>query len=482
MRSRVAAVVAVVAIAALLLHARALWLRAATALPGTAALGEPAIAVPGGLAKTARTRVVLIDGLRGDVARTLPAWRTLCARGAAVDVDVGFPTVSLPVEVALWTGLTQQQTGVVDNGDERALAPTLAARGIASIPAQVAGSRAVAEDHAWIAGSLGFDRLDDGLGTASAAVASDAALVFVHVLRVDAAGHRSGADSAAYRDAARSADELLGKLVAAAPDARWFALSDHGHLPGGGHGGEELAIRRVAACIAGPGVARAGGDADTGSAGPVRAIDIARAIADSTGARVDARSHALPLATAVASASGIAPLPAADTVDATLAWLVLAAGVLLTALAAGRRPWLWPWWLPVAAIAAAIVRGLPTLSMPSTFAPLGLGVVAPWLPALAVVAVTAYAGTRAVGPVRVAYAQLAVPAFTAAACVTACGGWHALLGGDVAAVVPRYTAYAATLMVMAACAAVVVALALLATLVPRASDRPGRPGTARKRP
>jgi hypothetical protein len=478
MRARVAVAVALVAIAALLVHARTVWLRAATNRPGPAALGEPAIAVPGGLPKAARTRVVLIDGLRADVARDLPAWRALCERGVSLDVDVGFPTVSLPVEVALWTGLTQQQSGVVNNGDERALAPTLAERGIASVPAQVAGSRAIAEDHAWIAGSLGFDQVDDGLRTAGSAVASDAALVFVHVLRVDAAGHRGGADSTQYRDAASSADALLGKLVAAAPDAHWFALSDHGHLPGGGHGGEELAIRRVAACIAGPGVAR---DA---AAGPVRAIDLARAIADSTGAHVDPRSHALPLATAIASASGTAPLPAADTVDATLAWLVLAGGLLATVVAAGRRAWLWPWWLPVAAVAVAIVRGLPTLSMPSTFASLGVGVVAPWLPAAALAAVCAYAGTRgvgAVGAVRVAAAQLALPSCTAAAAVTACGGWHVFFG-DTAAVVPRYTAYAATLMVMAATAAAAVALALLATLVPRASDRPARRGTGRKRP
>ena len=59
-----------------------------------------------GLTPSARTRVLLIDGLAADVAATLPAWTKTCARGIAVTVDVGFPTVSLPVEVALWTGLT----------------------------------------------------------------------------------------------------------------------------------------------------------------------------------------------------------------------------------------------------------------------------------------------------------------------------------------------------------------------------------------
>ena len=55
---------------------------------------------PGRLARhyAPRTRVVLIDGLTAAVARTLPTWRALCGQGLTVTVEVGFPTVSLPVE------------------------------------------------------------------------------------------------------------------------------------------------------------------------------------------------------------------------------------------------------------------------------------------------------------------------------------------------------------------------------------------------
>src|SRR5690606_11490217 len=74
-----------------------------------------------------------------------------CSRGLALRVDVGFPTVSLPVQVSLWTGLTQQQTGIVFRSD-RPLVPPLAT----SIPAQVPGSRAVAESHGYIVRSIGF--------------------------------------------------------------------------------------------------------------------------------------------------------------------------------------------------------------------------------------------------------------------------------------------------------------------------------------
>ena len=73
---------------------------------------------------------------------------------------------------------------------------------------------------------------------------SPSSLVFVHVLRVDTAGHKHGGASPEYAQAAREADAILAELVAAAPDARWFALSDHGHIAAGGHGGEEDYVRR----------------------------------------------------------------------------------------------------------------------------------------------------------------------------------------------------------------------------------------------
>jgi hypothetical protein len=54
--------------------------------------GGPAGAASG-LAPVPRTRVVVLDGLSADVAAQLPALQRLCARGVALQVDVGFPTV-----------------------------------------------------------------------------------------------------------------------------------------------------------------------------------------------------------------------------------------------------------------------------------------------------------------------------------------------------------------------------------------------------
>jgi hypothetical protein len=110
------------------------------AMPRAAVAPDPA----------ARVRVVVVDGLsRADTDR-VPAFGALCERGLEVTVDVGFPTKSLAIQLALWTGLTADQLG----------APTINVVGWptprASIPAAVPGSIAVVESHRFLAESAGF--------------------------------------------------------------------------------------------------------------------------------------------------------------------------------------------------------------------------------------------------------------------------------------------------------------------------------------
>lgn len=449
------------------------------ALPGGAGLG---------LAPAPRTRVVLIDGLSARAASTLRAWQALCARGVAVMVDVGFPTVSLPVEVTLWSGLTQQQTGIVNNHDEGPLDPPL--RGI---PSQVPDSWVVAENHGWIVRSLGFARTEPAADVtdhpqdaaakarraawqaawrahATAAVASPARLAFVHILAVDSAGHAHGGDSPEYRAAAQAADEIVDTLVAAAPSARWFLLSDHGHLggPRGGHGGEERDVRQVGSCIAGAGIPMRRG-------GLVHLADIARAIADSTGATLDHEARGRPLSAALATP--LAPddaLPAMTLGAGAIAILVLAAGIALT-IACARIWWLVPWWFVLACLALVMIRGEPTLSTPFIYKPEGRDMYLVWLPLLALAfAATSFGARRTTLP-RVVAAQLAVPFAAVATAITACGGWGAVFGADVAPVVPRFTAYTSPLLLMASHGAAAVALAVLATLVRPVFGRRGPP-------
>ena len=455
--------------------------------------GDPAM-IPGGtgpgLAPAARTRVVLIDGLSAEVAPALRGWQALCSRGVAAVVDVGFPTVSLPIEVTLWSGLTQQQTGIV-NRNERPLEPPL--RGI---PSQVPDSWAVAENHGWIVRSLGFARVEPAAdptnhvhdaepgawdrrwqAQATAAVSSSARLVFVHILRVDTAGHAHGGASPEYRAAALSADSILDALVAAAPDARWFLLSDHGHLAGprGGHGGEERDVRQVEGCVVGPGVSIQRGRL-------VHLVDISRAIADSTSTTLDREARGRPLGAALAAP--LAPdeaLPAMTLGDGAIAILVLAAGMAGT-LAAVRVWWLVPWWFVLGCLALVMVRGEPTLSTPFVYRYDGRDMYFVWAPLLALAFAATLFGAGRTTLLRAVAAQLALPLATAATAITACGGWGAVFGAEVAPVVPRFTAYTSPLLLMASHGAAVVALAALATLVRPVFDRRGPRGPRRTAP
>ncbi len=435
-----------------------------------------------GFSPVPRTRVVLIDGLTADVARTLPTWSAVCKRGITLQIDVGFPTVSLPVELALWSGLTQQQTGVVSRSGKngRPLEPPLDRRGI---PAQIEGSIAIAENHGWIVRSLGFARTFPAADPVTAnkdadaaewartweasareAVASNARLVFIHVLRVDIAGHQHGL-SEPYVEAARDADAVLARLLDGDRDARWFILSDHGHLPSGGHGGEERSVRQVEGCIAGPGVVVGRGEL-------VHVVDVARALADSTGAKLDPESRGRPITGALAAP--LAPDQAVPPIElgrGVVAIFFLVVGLALSTWGV-RRWWIAPWWFVVACVSLYLVRGEPTLSTHMVYAPEGRDMYLTWLPALAIALVATWVGLGRSTLGRVVISQLALPVFAAAASIAVCGGWPVVFGADLAPVTPRYTAWMSALVLMVAHGAGVVALAVLARRVRRAFGRP----------
>lgn len=78
----------------------------------------------------------------------------------------------------------------------------------------------------------------------------DAAVVYLQ--GSDDAGHRYGADSPAYRQAISAVDEHLRHLVKAVAERHevlgedWLVavVTDHGHKPEGGHGEDEVEVRR----------------------------------------------------------------------------------------------------------------------------------------------------------------------------------------------------------------------------------------------
>lgn len=438
-----------------------------------------------GLPKVPRTRVLLIDGLATPFTKTLPNWNTMCNNGARLQIDVGFPTVSLPVEVALWTGLTQQQTGIVAN---RALDPP-----ITGIPSKVPGSIAIAENHGYIVRALGFSRSEPAaepgkpmkdaneaaydaqwLTLALEAVRSPSPLVFVHILRVDVAGHRGGL-GVEYAIAARDADVLLDKLVQADPGARWFLLSDHGHIEGGGHGGEERNVRHVEGCIGGAGIKPA-------KSGLVHIVDVSRAIADSVGVTLDPASLGRPYDAMMATSLGEdQSVPAISIGRAALAIIMLVLGLVAVTWGV-RHWWIAPWWFVVACGLFLGIRGLPTMSTPMIYKPEGRDMWLVWAPSLVLAIVATYLGTRRTTIARVLAGQLGLPLAAMAATLTAAGAWSAAFGAEVAPVVPIFSALTSPIVLMVAHACGAVGLAVLASVVLQAFGRRAPPAPPRTVP
>ena len=462
MKSRVILAIALVAIGLGVWRVRKGFIRTFFVDGVAGAAPRLTAAPPGmvGLAPVERVRVVLLDGLGAGMAAGLPELSRLCAGGLELRVDVGFPTVSLPVQAALWTGLTQQQSGIQYRVAALPRAPAGAA------PAAVPGAIALAEDQAFIASSFGFAQVRP----LDAEVAATERLVFVHLLRIDKAGHRTGPASAKYRAAAEGADQVLGRLVQQAPPdptTRWFVLSDHGHRPrGGGHGGAEPAVRMVRACIAGGGTVPAAPPPPA-----VHLVDLSRALFDSLGLPPNPGAVGRPLGFALAHPDPGATLPRASR------WRWLAAGALLLAglLATGlrwRRPLAaLPWWLPVAYASVVLFRGLPTLSNPIVYPPLGRDIVLAGAPGLVLLAVLTVVAHRrdAGGDLRTLAALCLAPLVLPAACAAA-----ALVGarGSQPPLLPLWTAHASVLLSLLSAAALVVAAVLLGLAAASAARKP----------
>jgi hypothetical protein len=440
----------------------------APALTGSTSAAESTSAIE----PVSRLRVVLIDGLDARLADTLPHLQRLCGDGLDLRLDTGFPTVSLPVQHALWTGLTQNQSGVMYRIERLQEPPA------ASLASRVPHSIAVAESHPEIVHSFGFStslpamdawkdpsaeatwRTEGFAAAATEAVTSTAALAFIHVLRVDEAGHAHGGGSTVYAQAAAWADDLLDALVRADadPSTRWVVLSDHGHRRAGGHGGSRASIRIVRACVF--------GNTPTVLASANRVlhlVDLHRFLADSVGLDPDSDSVGRPLALALEDPCPGATLPRPGPLRWVVAGFWVLGGVAATAWAARGRAIGLPWWLAVAYLGVVLIHGLPTLSHPMVYPPMGRDMLLAALPGVFVLTwsdVRAHA-TAAVATRIVAHTALLVS--LALAALTLCGELERLaLATSGPPLMPIWTAHASLLLMLTVLGAGGTAAVLLA--------------------
>jgi hypothetical protein len=386
---------------------------------------------PAPTVERARVLLVVIDGLRADVAEKLPFLGELRAAGAHAQLWADPPTYSAAQYVALLTGVPPVDSGVRSN-------ETLRPAGVDDVArrARAAGLRtAVISTCVDWWGRLFPESFDDARVVAEAELLAEAArlgsspvFLVVHVCPVDDAGHAAGARSPQYAAAAVEADGLAAALALAPAwaGANVVVTSDHGHRDHGGHGGDEPEVRASFLVAAGPGVARGARVADA------RSVDMAPTLAawlavPSPAAAVGrtlvellSAPPAAARALAAADRQRWARVGAARVPDPppSLPWqLARAAGVLvaLAALAACARRH--PRALARGALVSAVIFAAFWLSFgaPSFSAARRGGL---WVYALATIAFVATTlvlawGARRGQPAAAVLATLAIPVFPA---------------------------------------------------------------------
>lgn len=208
-----------------------------------------------GLRRPREATLVVIDGLGYFEAQTMRSLVGLAARGQCRKTDVGSLSLSRPVYAVLSTGLEADRSGVRFNDDPTPLAAASIWTG-----ARAAGlSVAAASELPWWRELFpaGFDSYVIVQQTENVFQRVEpAALRLIHPLYVDEAGHTAGAASEEYRYAVDRADRELGAFLTTVDLDHDLIIvtADHGHSPGGGHGGRQDRVAHVWTCIAGRGV------------------------------------------------------------------------------------------------------------------------------------------------------------------------------------------------------------------------------------
>lgn len=259
-----------------------------------------------------RVVLVVVDGLREDASRSMPALNGLRARGAEFVAWTGEPSLSLPGWTVIVSGAGQEVSGVTTNwfAGPATVDHLFAAARRAGLRTAVAGSpgwgqlfgrfideRVMVEDPEYYptADPLYQTSADVYAGAVEMLRRGEAGLVLVHFPSVDLLGHGFGGASPQYAEAVARVDRHLAGLLERVDLSTTAVVvtSDHGHVDRGGHGGWEPVVKRVPLVLAGAGVRR-------NVQGPdVRQADVAPTVAALLGLSIPAHNQGRPLVEAL---------------------------------------------------------------------------------------------------------------------------------------------------------------------------------------
>jgi hypothetical protein len=254
---------------------------------------------------------VVVDGLGYPTAKDLPELADLRRRGVLRPLTAPLLTYTGPSITAMVTGLDPADSGVRLNGVDNGVADldsVTAELAKAHVPIEVAPdgferfprllrapadarllSGPVAFVAALIERRLGLDPPGDPIDMKS----PTRRFTFVHIEDVDDAGHQFGAASQEYLGAAHHAAEHVLQIARSLDLSQdtLVVLSDHNHLPTGGHGGDEPGVDSAFLLVVGGGFVRQG--VSLAQARPMR--DVAPTLSVLAGVRAPTSSLGRPM-------------------------------------------------------------------------------------------------------------------------------------------------------------------------------------------
>jgi len=215
--------------------------------------------------------LIIVDGLRYDTSRQMPFLERLRGQGAHAPSIASVPSVSQPAWTTILTGAGPELNGAAPlNAPDEELQP-IAVDDLFARARDMDLATGVA-GHRWWSRMIPpsrrdvsfFPETDDPVQSdraiAQAAVGFlqdfSADLLVVHFDQVDDVGHKYGATSSEYYEAAIRVDALIRQIANAMNLGTGVLVvtADHGHLDQGGHGGGEPEVVTTPFVAVGPGL------------------------------------------------------------------------------------------------------------------------------------------------------------------------------------------------------------------------------------
>ena len=241
--------------------------------PGFAFTHQPA---PTGFPLTSSVTILLVDGLRLDASRHMPALNALRGRGADIEAQVGTPSFSRPGRASIATGAPPAIHGVTTNRQKRALAMDNLIRRVSAM----GGTCRVAGSKIW-SGLFGADialcgvyregKGKEGPGMfvsqvpeIRASQTEGLAFILQHpanlriadIISTDFAAHEYGGTSPEYQAEVLRTDQAIADLARRLDLSKetLVVTADHGHRDVGGHGGAEPEVLAIPVVMVGAGI------------------------------------------------------------------------------------------------------------------------------------------------------------------------------------------------------------------------------------